>query len=147
MNRKLMADGQYGIGHTADTIIPLIRLHVAPPDQVVYNTAAVHYVRGDGSRVGDGVSTLQWIWDTMSRNRLSKLLQYLDNEEYAQVYIVSDRRQGLFPLPVSEFMTFRATMWRPIMSGEDGVGVATSFYAFQTVRLTFVNLVELPGYL
>ena len=142
-----MSDGQYAIGLTVDTMVPLLRLRVAVPDQVVYNSAAVHYVRGDGSRVGDGVSTLQWIWDTMSRNRLSKLLHYLGNEEYAQVYIVTDRRQGLFPLPVSEFMTFRATMWRPIMSGEDGVGIATSLYTFQTVRLTFVNLVEQPGYL
>jgi hypothetical protein len=147
MNRKLMDDGQYGIGLTVDAIIPLIRLHIAPPDQVVHNVAAIHYVRGDGSRIGDGVSTLQWVWDTMSRDRLSKLLRFLGDNEYAQVYIVSDRRQGLFPLPASEFMTFRATMWRPIMSGEDGVGVATSFYVFQTVRLTFVNLVELPGYL
>jgi len=138
---------QYSIGITPTDLLALRDMHIAPPDQVVYRPASIYYVRGDMSRVGDGFAMCEWIWDAISLSRLSTILEFLDGDTYKDVYIVTDKRDGTFSNPDDSFALFYAKMWKPILSGEEGVSIARSPYALQTVKIQFVDLVEQSGYL
>jgi hypothetical protein len=83
----------------------------------------------------------------ISISRLSQILSFLGSADFAKVYIVTDKRDGTFPNPKISFGMFYATMWKPILSGDEGVFVVKSPYVAQTVKVTFVNLVEQLGYL
>lgn len=138
-------DTNYGIGRTLTDIADLRLLGVGIPDQVIYDPSATHYERADQTRVGDGFARVTWIWDNIALSRLSALLDFLDGADYAQVYINTDVREGSKVAPSSAFKTFYAIMWRPILSGEEGVPVARSPYAYQTVAIQFRKLIEQGG--
>ena len=140
-------DTQFSVGLTPQRMITLSQMKIAPPDQVVYRPYATAYVRGDYSRVGDGFASTDWIWDIISIVRLYKLLGFLGGADYKDLYVVTDKREGTFPNPRSAFALFYAKMWKPILTGEEGVAVARSPYAMQTVKIQFVNLIEQTGYL
>jgi hypothetical protein len=129
------------------SMMSLERMYIPPPDQVVYRPYSSVYVRGDYSRIGDGFATAEWIWDIISISRLSNLLALLSGNDYIRLYVITDKRDGTYPNPRSSFSLFNATMWKPILTGEEGVAVARSPYAMQTVKIQFINLVELTGYL
>jgi len=141
-----MHDFAYKIGLTATTMMLLSDMKLAPPDQVVWRPSAVHYPRADFSRVGDGFSSFDWIWDTISIARLSSLLKLLNGAESVRLYAVTDKRDGTYPNPRSAFSVFWATMWKPVLSGEEGVSVVKSPYVMQTVKVQFVNAIELTTY-
>ncbi len=147
MGKRYCEDSDYEIGRSLTTMANLRDLDIAPPDQVIYVPAFVYYVRGDGSRVGDGVSKCDWIWDMLSLHRVATLLDYLDGEDFANVYVRTDMRDGTFPNPRISFETFSAIMWKPLLFGKEGIGVATSPYVMQTVKIQFVNLVSREAYL
>lgn len=147
MAKRYSQDTDYGIGRSLTTVVKLKDLDIAPPDQVVYVPAFVYYVRGDGSRVGDGASKCDWIWDMISLHRMATLLDYLDGEDFADVFVRTDMRDGTFPNPRTSFDTFSAIMWKPLLFGKEGVGVATSPYVLQTVKIQFVNLVSQGVYI
>jgi hypothetical protein len=140
------ADFEYRIGYAADNTISLDSMGLAPPDQVVYRPATLYYVRGDFTRVGDGFAAADWVWDTIGLSKLSLLLSFLADEDSAEVYIQTDKREGLSPNPKASFGIFRCIMWKPILSGEDGVHVVRTPYVLQTVRVQFRRLIEIiPG--
>lgn len=128
-------------------MISLHDLGIAAPDQVTFQPYSVVYARGDMSRVGDGVSTASWIWDIISIEKLSRLLSFLNGSTYAEMYIRTDIRDGTSSIASDAFKVFSATMWKPLLYGQEGVPVVKSPYALQTVNIQFVNLVEQVGYL
>lgn len=140
-------DTQFSVGLTPQHMITLFQMKIPPPDQVVYRPFATSYVRGDYSRVGDGFAMSEWIWDIISIVRLSKLLSFLGGAEFKDLYVVTDKRDGTYPNPRVAFALFAAKMWKPVLTGEEGVAVARSPYAMQTVKIQFVNLIEQSGYL
>lgn len=140
-------DTQFKIGLTPTSMASLRDLHIPPPDTVVYSPAATYHVRADFTRVGDGFSSTDWIWDVMSLSRIHNLLSFLDGEESRALYIQTEKKDGLYPNPRVGFGLFYCIMWKPILSGEDGVMIVGSPYAYQTIRIRFVNLVEQAGYL
>lgn len=134
---------EYQIRRSSDPdMMSFARLDIPIPDQVVYHEYAVVYQRADHSRVGDGYPTLTWTWDVLSRERLATLLSVLDGEDYADVRIRTDARDGEESNAFSSFKTFDAVMWKPILSGKEGTPIARSSRAFQTVTVTFRKLVE-----
>lgn len=135
-------DTKFAIGESSSTLILLSDMKIPPPDQVIYNPASSYYVRADQSRVADGFPSVEWVWDTISISRLSLLLDFLDGEQYADVYIQTDKRDGTFPTPMSSFAVFSAIMLMPVLSGEEGVPVARSPYVMQTVQINFRKLIE-----
>lgn len=137
----------YQIGLAPTEMTTLKNLGVPPPDQVVYKPSGIYYVRSDFHRVGDGYASCEWTWDVISLARLYKLVDFLDGEESANIYIVTDKRDATFPNPEASFGLFSAIMWKPVITGEEGVFVAKSPYAIQTVKVQFVYMVELAGYL
>lgn len=141
------ADSDFKISTDIDALISLRSIKVPPPDTVVYRPRAVYYVRADFSRVGDGFTSAEWIWDTISIARLSSILSVLNDEEWADVYIQTQKADGTYATPKLEFGVFSAVMWKPILSGQDGIQIVGSPYTMQTVRIPFVNLVEQAGYL
>ena len=142
-----LEDLQYAIGDTPSNLTLLRRAMIPTPDQVVYKAASVYYVRGDGSRVGDGYTSVGWIWDVISTQKLSYLMTYLNGAEWKYVYIRTDVRDGTYSNPRSAFNVYYAMMLKPILDGVEGVPIARSPYAMQTVRVLFKNLVLQPGYL
>ena len=140
-------DSAYAIGLLTAEMVYLRQMNVPPPDQIVYKPAAVYYVRSDFSRVGDGFASVEWVWDTISISRLHNLLSFLGTADYASLFVITDKRDGSYPNPRTSFGMFSATMWKPIITGEEGVFVARSPYVVQTVKIQFVNMVELSGYL
>jgi hypothetical protein len=140
-------DSDFKIGTDINVLLSLRDIKVAPPDTVVWRPNAIAYVRADFSRVGDGFASAEWIWDTITIARLSKLLSFLGGEDFADVYIQTHKNDGTYPTPELEFGVFSATMWKPIIGGNDGVQVVGSYRTMQTVRIQFVNLVEQAGYL
>jgi hypothetical protein len=140
-------DSAYAIGLEPTQMVYLRQMNIAPPDQIVYKPAAVYYVRSDFSRVGDGFASVEWVWDMISISRLHNIISFLDGEDYASLYVLTDKRDGSYPNPRTSFGLFYATMWKPIITGEEGVFVARSPYVVQTVKLQFVNMVEMSGYL
>jgi len=138
-------DSAYGIGSAVNKIILLRDLNIAPPDQVTFQPSSMVYVRGDLSRVGDGFPIVSWVWDIISTERLSKLLEYLNGATYANVFIQTDVRDGTKSVPETAFKVYSAMMWKPLIYGTEGTPVVKSPYAIQTVNLQFVNLVEQSG--
>lgn len=140
-------DTLYKIGLDLANMPSLRQLGIAPPDQVTFQAASAYYVRGDLSRVGDGYSLASWIWDVISIDRLSKLTALLGGADYVSLYIRTDIRDGTFAIAANAFKVYSAMLWKPLLFGKDGNSVVRSPYAMQSVKLQFVNLVEVPGYL
>jgi hypothetical protein len=140
--RNYQLDTLYRIGTSISNIIPLSKLGIAAPDQVTFQAASTYSVRADMSRVGDGFASAAWIWDVISIERLSSLLNFLGGNDYASVYIYTDIRDGTHAVAANAFKSFTAIMWKPLLFGQDGNAVVKSPYAMQSVRLQFVNLVE-----
>lgn len=140
-------ESNFKIGTAVDVLLSLRDMKVAPPDTVVWRPTAVSYVRSDFTRVGDGFASAEWIWDTISIARLSKILSFLAGEDWADVYIQTQKNDGTYPTPELEFGVFSAVMWKPTIGGNDGVQIVGSYRTMQTVRIQFVNLVEQTGYL
>lgn len=136
----------YQIGSTPTGLMSLRELNIPVPDQVVFRPMAAYYVRADFTRVGDGFASTDWIWDVLDLNSVYKLLSFLGGEESVALYVVTDKRDGTIPNPATAFGLYYSIMWKPIMSGEEGVPIARSQVALQTVRLRFVNMVEQVGY-
>jgi hypothetical protein len=136
-------DSLYKIGTDPLKLVTLKNLKIAAPDQVTYQPASTYYVRADMSRVGDGFAIATWIWDVISIERLSKLLAYLNGADYANVYIRTDMRDGTNAIAANAFRVFSAIMWKPLLFGQDGNAIVKTPYAMQSVKLQFVNLVEL----
>ena len=133
---------EYQIRRSGDsTLFSFAKLGLSIPDQIVYRVASVYYGRADYSRVGDGFPQLTWVWDVLSRSTLAILLTLLDGNDYADVVVRTDTRTGEDPNPLPSFTTFTAVMWKPLLSGEEGVMVARSNLAYQTVSVKFRKLV------
>jgi hypothetical protein len=141
------ADTDFKLGLAPNALVTLRNIGLAAPDQVTFRPASVYYVRADLTRVGDGFSSATWVWDMMSTERMSKLLSFLSGADYVRLYIKTDVRDGTHALPRNAFKVFSAIMWKPIVSGEEGVPVAKSPYVLQTVQVKFVDLLEQVGYL
>jgi hypothetical protein len=140
-------DTFYKIGRDPANLLSLRNLKIAAPDQVTFQAASTYTIRADMSRVGDGFAFATWIWDVISIERLAKLLEYLNNEDYVSLYIRTDIRDGTHAVAANAFKVFSAIMWKPLLSGQDGNAVVKTPYAMQSVKLQFMNLVEVPGYL
>jgi hypothetical protein len=145
--RQYCADSLYKIGSSLSNLIPLKDLGLAAPDQVTYQPASSYTVRADMTRVGDGFIIATWIWDIISIDRMSQLLAYLNGADYVNIYIRTDKRDGTHAIAANAFKVFSAIMWKPLLFGQDGNAVVKSPYALQSVKLQFVNLVEIAGYL
>jgi len=137
----------YGIGTTITNIASLRNMGIPPPDQSLFQPASAYYVRGDHSRVGDGAARAIWIWDAICLERLSAILDHLNGEDYANVYIRTAVRDGRYSRPSLEFDRYYAMMWWPLLFGQEGVPIARSPYVMQTVKIQFVNAVPYIGYL
>jgi len=137
----------YMIGATITTMASLRDMGIPPPDQAIFQPAATYYVRGDHTRVGDGTAVATWIWDVICLERLSAILDHLDGEDYANVYIQTAIRDGRYSRPSLEFDRYSAIMWWPLLFGQEGVPIARSPFVMQTVKIQFVNVVLYSGYL
>lgn len=129
----------YQVGLTADTLVSLRDMDIPIPDQVVFHPAARHYQRADYTRVSDGFPFVEWIWDILSIDRLMTLLEFLEDAEYNDVYVRTDVRDGT-QIVSEAFQTYTAVMLKPILSGQEGVHVARSPRALQTVKIVFRKL-------
>lgn len=147
MARRWCADTDYRIGRTADDLVKLKDLDISVPDQVLFQPAASYHVRGNLTRVGVGAATVLWVWDMISLYKLAGLLEFLDGEDNADVYIFTDRRDGRYHNPSEAFSTYSALMWWPLVFGQEGVPVARSPYVMQTVKIQFKNAIFWAGYL
>jgi hypothetical protein len=147
VNSNYNKDTSYKIGASLTAMVALRDLNIGVPDQVTFKPAGLSYVRADYSRVSDGAAMASWVWDIISIHKLALLLNFLNGTTFASVYIQTDVRDGTFAIPKNAFKVFSAIMWKPLLYGEDGVPVARSPYAMQTVNIQFVNLVEQIGYL
>lgn len=133
---------EYQIRRSTDpAMMSFTVLRLPIPDQEIYATAAKIYARADFSRVGDGYPSLTWVWDVLSWGNLATLLDLLDGAEYTDVRVRCETRDGTYPNAIASFKTFTAVMLKPIMSGTDGVPIARSSNAYQTVTLRFRKLV------
>lgn len=137
----------YAIGNTPQTLSYLWRMGIPMPDQVVFSPAGVYVERADGTRVGHGYPSCQWVWDTIAGDRLSVLLSFLNNQDYAYVYLRTDVRDGTHNFPRLGFNVYYGIMYKPIITGQEGVPIARSPYTYQTVQIQFRRLVEQAGYL
>lgn len=137
----------YAIGTDPNNLPTLKQLKIPMPDQVIYASSSLHYVRSDGTRVGDGYPVVNWIYDVISIDRLASLLEVMDGEDHAHVYITTDARDGDISLPEEGFHMYYVIMWRPILSGSEGVPIARSSKAWQSVKIAFRILYEMTGYL
>lgn len=141
------SDTDFKLSTNVNSLVSLRSMKIPPPDTVVWSPNAVHYVRADFTRVGDGFASAQWIWDTMSIARLANLLSFLAGEDWANVYVQTHKNDGTYPAPDLQFGVFSAIMWKPLIGENDGVQIVGSPYTMQTVRIQFVNMVEQAGYL
>jgi len=141
------ADTAYKIGYYPDKLVTLRNLKVAIPDQITYQDASQYYVRSDMSRVGDGFTILIWIWDTISYERIARLSEFLQGANSAIVYVQSDVRDGTYAIAANAFKVWKATMWKPLLFGQEGAPVARTAKLYQTVQIKFVDAVEQVGYL
>ena len=140
-------ENKYALGTDPNNLPTLRRMEIPMPDQVVFDKASVYYVRSDGTRVGDGYSVASWIYDVISIHKLASLLEVLDGEDFGYVYVTTDTRDGDISLPEEGFKMYCAIMWRPILSGSEGVPIARSSKSFQSVKIRFKLLYEMTGYL
>ena len=145
MTRSYCADTLYKIGTDPVNMPTLKQLGVPVPDQVTYQAASVYYVRGDMSRIGDGYALASWVWDVISIEKLSKITSLLSGADYVNLYIRTDIRDGTFSNAAISFKVFSAMLWKPLLFGEDGNPIVRTPYAMQSVKLQFVNLVEMVG--
>lgn len=138
---------EFSIGTNSNRMLRLVDMDILPPDTFIYKPYAVSYVRGDLSRVGDGEASIEWIWDVSSIREVSGVLTFLMNpetEEYKHnVFVRSYAQVGQVANPLLGFKTFQATVYRPELFGNEGSMIVRSFEAYQTVKITFTNLVEL----
>ena len=140
-------ENQYAIGTDPNNLPTLRQLKIPMPDQVVYDSASLYYVRSDGTRVGDGYSVVGWIYDVISIDRMAALLEVMSGADFAYVYIVTDARDGDISLPSEGFNMYYVIMWRPILSGSEGVPIARSSKSWQSVKINYKILNEMTGYL
>lgn len=140
-------DFQYAIGDDPLNLASLRRMQIPIPDQVIYAPASIYYVRADGTRVGDGFATINWIWDVISRHRLASLLELMEGADFHYTYVKSDKRDGDYALPEEGYSVFYTIMYRPILSGQEGVPIARTANSYQSVKLQFRILSEESGYL
>jgi hypothetical protein len=140
-------NNQYALGIDPNNLPTLKRMLVPIPDQVIFAPASLYYTRSDGTRVGDGYMSAGWIYDIISINKLNVLLQPLEGEDYAYLYMVTEARDASFALAELSFKMYYAILWKPILSGNEGVPVARSATALQSVKLQFRLLYEMTGYL
>jgi hypothetical protein len=132
---------EYQIRRSTDaSMMSFAKLGLPLPDQIVYKPYAIMYERADNSRVGDGYPSLTWTWDVISRSKLATLLTLLDGAEYTNVRIRTDIRDGVDGNAPSAFRTFDAIMWKPDLGGNEGIMIARSHQAYQTVIITFRKL-------
>lgn len=139
------SDIQYAIGLDPNNLTPLNgpkSLKIPIPDQVVFSPAAVHYYRADGTRVGDGFPSAMWIYDVISGTNLFLLLEILEEEDFVYMYVKTDERDGNSPVASEAFSVYYAIMYRPILSGSEGVPIARSSKAYQSVKIMFRLLSE-----
>lgn len=134
-------DTDYAIGLTANTLMSLRDLNIPPPDQPVFTPAALYRVRGDLSRVGDGFPMANWIWDVISVATLYPVINLLGGADFKELYIRTDKRDASTPSPDLAFNVYSCIMWKPILAGDEGVYVARSPYALQTVQIQFKRLI------
>lgn len=143
-------DIQYALGLDPNNLIPLhgpMSLKIPIADQVVYSPASVYYFRADGTRVGDGFASALWVWDVISGTNLALLLEVLDGADWVRLYVKSDKRDGDYAAPEEGFSVWYAIMYRPILSGSEGVPIARSSQAYQSVKIMFRLLSEHVAYL
>ena len=144
---SLCRDFDYAIGNSPSVLITLRSMRIPAPDQVVFRPYAILRPRADFSRVGDGFASFDWIYDISALSTLYKLLTFLQGNESQQVYVRTDQRTADYPNPEPSFKLYQAIMWKPALSGSEGVWVARSPYAIQTPKISFVNAIELEGYM
>jgi len=147
MAKNFCADTDYQLGTSLASMVTLKLLNIPVPDQVIFRPASAYYVRANMSRVGDGYKAASWVWDAISLNKLAIVLSFLGGADFVDLYVKTDLRDGTFRSPAASFKIYSCKMWKPILSGEEGVPIARSPYALQTVQLKFVDLVEQVGYL
>ena len=138
---NLYSDDEYALGASVATMASLRLMDVAAPDQIVWRDAAVFYPRSDMSRVGDGLPSFDWIWDVISISRLAAITSLISGAESGHIYVHTNRRIGTAPNLAAEFGVYYAMMYKPVLSGQEGVSVARATISLQTVKLTFVNAV------
>lgn len=142
------ADKDYKLGTTANNVLRLRDLGVPSPDQVIYRPYAESYVRGDLSRVGDGVNSVEWTWDIISLIELEKMLSITFAGDrtltFATCFINTDYRTGDMPNPVENFNLFSCIIWRPEIFGNEGTPVVRSAHGMQSVVLKFTELESVP---
>lgn len=136
-------DTQYALcPASADDVIRLQDMDVPKPDNSVIGFP-VYRVRADLTRVADGHLQCSWIWNTIARTSLYKLLAAVGitgATTYAHVKIYTDDRSGTTPSP--EFKLYTAVMYAPNLTGDDGSMIVKSPYMLQSTRVIFNKLVE-----
>lgn len=138
---------QYALGLDPNNLARLDRSKIPQPDQVIYSPAATTYIRADGTRASDGIASAAWIYDIIAGTSLARLLEILDGEEYGYVYVKTDKRDGTIALAENAFSVFYAIMYRPSVAGQEGVPVARSAKAYQSVTIQFRLISEHSEYL
>lgn len=134
---------EYQIRRAADpAMMSLGRLSLPVPDQVVFREYALVYVRADLSRVGDGYSSLTWVYDVLTRAHINSFVSLLGGANYASVRLRTDTRDGEYAGVTASFKLYDAVMWKPVLSGQEGISIARSDVAFQTVSINFRKLQE-----
>ena len=147
VKQRPLQDLNYAIGKLPNGLSDLRLMCVPYPDQIIFAPASVYYIRGDGSRVGDGYISVNWIWDVIAIQKLSPVLEYLNGADWVDIYIRTDARDGTYPNPRSAMNVYWCKMWKPILSGKEGAPLARSPYALQTVAIQFKDLILQTGYL
>jgi hypothetical protein len=140
-------DTKYAIGITPQLLIPLRKMVVPVPDQVYGDTATEYYTRGDLSRTGDGPAWVVWVWDVLGFASSSKILSFLNGADSVRVYVRTDIPNAQNGLPRNNFDVYYGWMYKPIIDGNEGSRVARSPYAYQSIKVQFMELVLQPGYI
>lgn len=132
----------YRFGMASDELLRLADMGIPAPDQPLYKPFQETVVRGNLTRVGVGVPSIDWVWDIISLaeiNRIIALAFPSITTTYATVYIRTNYSTGDFGGPKSSFEYFSATLWRPYLAGQDGTPITRTNKAFQSLRLQFLN--------
>lgn len=133
-------------GLTASTMMSLADLAISAPDQIIFKPFSDSYIRGDLTRVGDGASSIEWIWDVMAQVELATLNNIFFSTDTLTfkvlVNIRSPKRIGTKAGAAEQLQDFTATVWRPEVFGPEGTPVVRSVKATQAVMFQFTNLVE-----
>jgi hypothetical protein len=140
-------DTLYKIGYAPNALVSFRNIKVPVPDQIVWQAASQYYARSDMSRVGDGFAVISWTWDVISYECLARLLEFLDGKESNELYAKTDVRDGTYAVAANAFKVYKATMWKPLLFGQEGSPIVRTAKAYQTVQVKLVNAVEQIGYL